>query len=219
MTDSLDERLQTQTHQGESQRRVERPHLGRPCAHQLAFVGDVSRIRAQDRSLAHEPDGRQEQNDVRQRIDGVLDALGETSGENVDAHVRVLLQGVGRPQHEQRAVQHVDHVERPEGRRVEAVARDDFVERDEGQGEKEHHRRVGDRADARLESPHEVHEHAPHAGPPRASCTTRPPTMVMSATMSGSDPSSHVNGSTARTARSASLPGSMLPFSCSSKVR
>jgi hypothetical protein len=49
----------------------------------------------------------------------------------------------------------------------------------------------------------------------RASCTTSPPKAVSTLVIAGSASGGTVNGSAERTARSASLPGSSVPFSAS----
>ncbi len=79
---------------------------------------------------------REEEHQVRRRVDDAFGAHGPALEEEIGADVRALEQREGGADHEDRAVEHVRGIEHPERGRVEHVAHDHLV------ADAQHHRDV-----------------------------------------------------------------------------
>ncbi len=139
----LDDPLQEKQRAGERNHefeRVDRQRVGgeRLLANRGRFGREgPARIRQRE-------DAGDEEDDVQDQIERRLRARTEKAVQHVTAHVAVLRQRVGARQHEQRAVQHDLHVQRPGVRLVQDVARvhlpgDQRGERDDQPGKQVSH--------------------------------------------------------------------------------
>ena len=122
LRDALDEQEQ----RGERDDELERPDDRAPGA-RVRGLPDLERVIGLLPAEVEEEDHRrEEEEEVADRVDPVLAADGPARIEHVGAHVPDPHEGVGGAQHEVRAVQHVDHVEGPDGGGAEEVAGHDL---------------------------------------------------------------------------------------------
>ena len=133
LRDTLDE----QEERGEGDHELERPH-DRPPGAGVRGLADLERVIGLLPAEVEEEDHRrEEEEEVPDRVDLVLAADGPARIEHVGAHVADPHEGIGGPQHEVRAVEHVDHVVGPDGGRAEEVAGHDLPGDGDGHGDDE----------------------------------------------------------------------------------
>jgi hypothetical protein len=89
-------------------------------------------------------DAWDEKNYIKHKVKRSLHARPHRAVEEVAAYVGILRQGVGPPEHEQRAVQHVLGIEDPSRRRVHDVAFEDLDADDRHQGDDQPGRELAD---------------------------------------------------------------------------